>query len=150
MVHWVHIWMIFCMGVCASVACACVEDCVAVCVCWWAFRRQGFLFKPIIIINCCWTFFFFFLSVESTRICHNSFHWLDQCLLPGNISLLNTLHQKVMGCAQALLSTALQRLGNTNSNFGIWVERLLCSVFAGRLSYFVRVYEKYVGCVIVD
>ncbi len=62
--------------------------------------------------------FFSFLSEESTRICHNSFYWLDQCLLPGNISLLNTLHQKVMGSAQALLNIALLLLGNTNSNVG--------------------------------
>lgn len=59
---------------------------------------------------------FFFLW--SPKEC-NSSYWLEQCLLPGNISLVNTLHQKVMGSAEALVNIALLLLGNTNTNFGI-------------------------------
>lgn len=84
----------------------------------------------------------FSFSEESTRICHNSFYWLEQCLLPGNMSLLNTLHQKVIGSAQALLNIALLLLGNTNSNFGIERFSTLVCVCVGSF-IFVRVFKKY-------
>lgn len=109
-------FMFFCVCWCIDCLCMCVSICVCegLCVQTSRISIQTDHYNQLLL-----NFFFLFsLSEESTRICHNSFYWLDQCLLPGNISLLNTLHQKVMGSAQALLNIALPLLGNTNSNFG--------------------------------
>lgn len=101
-----HCFLFLCAG--ASVVSVFVKVSAELCMC---VQMSRFYFQTDHYNHLMLNFFSLSLSEESTRICHNSFCWLVQCLLHGNMTLLNILHEKVTGICSGIVqrSTAAFR-----------------------------------------